>query len=133
MQTTRINPVILPESDLPLLKRLAASQGVYADNEMSLMHEIKRAIIVKNSAFPSNTVRINSNVKILNLETEETSVFTIVIPQSADIKSKKVSVLTPMGTALIGFREGDLISWKMPNGMKHFKILEVDNSLNNHS
>ena len=133
MQTLRINPVVVPESDFPLLKRLASTQNVYADDEMSLKHEIKRAIVVKNSAFPANTVRLDSSVKILNLETQETSVFMIVIPKAADIRSKKVSVLSPMGTALIGFREGDMISWKMPSGMKHFKILEVDNSLHDNS
>lgn len=132
MQTLRINPVVVPESDFPLLKRLASTQAI-ADDEMSLKHEIQRAIVVKNSAFPANTVRLDSSVKILNLETQETSVFTVVIPKAADIRSKKVSVLSPMGTALIGFREGDLISWKMPRGMKHFKILEVDNSLNDNS
>lgn len=133
MKTLSINPVVVPESDFPLLKRLASSQSVYVDEEMSLKHEINRAIVVKNSAFPANTVRLDSSVKILNLESQETTVFIVVLPKSADIRAKKVSVLSPMGTALIGFREGDLISWKMPSGMKHFKILEVDNSQTDNS
>jgi regulator of nucleoside diphosphate kinase len=54
---------------------------------------------------------------------------TIVLPQKADIKQKKVSVLAPIGTALIGFRKGQKVSWEVPAGKKDFMIMDVKNSL----
>jgi regulator of nucleoside diphosphate kinase len=49
----------------------------------------------------------------------------IVMPPHADIKQRKISILTPMAAALIGFRKDDEIEWKMPSGLKKYKILEV--------
>ena len=51
--------------------------------------------------------------------------FCIVMPAQADIKLKKISVLTPMGAALIGLCKGETIEWKMPAGMKKFEVIEV--------
>lgn len=121
MNTNELNPVVLPESDFRILKRLAGSK----DETNSLSQEIQRAIIVKDSAFPPNTIRINTTVRIRHLETAQESEYKIVLPNDADIRSRKISVLSPMGAALIGFREGDVISWKMPGGLQHFKVLKV--------
>lgn len=94
---------------------------------MSLASEVQRAIVVRDSAFPVNTIRINSRVKVTDLDSGEVYLFNIVLPEQADIKQKKISVLAPMGAALIGFREGDEVSWKMPRGVKRIKVLEVAN------
>lgn len=51
------------------------------------------------------------------------------MPVRADISKGLVSVLSPMGTALIGFREGESVSWQMPGGLKHFRILRVNNDM----
>lgn len=126
----QLNPVVLPESDFRILKRLASGQAVKQPDDMSLNHEVERAIIVKDDAFPQNTIRINTRVSITDMETEQTSSFTIVLPEHADIRKKKISVVAPMGAALIGFREGDDFSWKMPGGIRRFRVLEVDNSSN---
>lgn len=127
MNNNHMNPVVLPESDIHILKRLAAQSK--SPGDMSLAHEVERAIVVKDYAFPQNTIRINSQVQVQNLDTGETSAFSIVLPEHADIRQKKISVLAPMGAALIGFREGDLVSWKMPSGLKHFKVLSVYNAV----
>lgn len=126
MSNNVMNPVVLTESDFHILKRLAGTQNNKKDH-MSLAHEIHRAIIVKDSAFPQNTIRLNTTVDILNLDTNEESTLSIVLPEHADIRQKKISILTPMGAALIGFREGDIVSWQMPSGVKHFKVLKVHN------
>ena len=127
MTNNHVNPVVLPESDFRILKRLASGQAGTDRDGMSLNDEIQRAIIVKDSAFPPNTIRINTKVLIVDLETEESSSFTVVLPEHADIRQKKISVLSPMGTALVGLREGDDFSWKMPRGMRRFRVLEVNN------
>jgi regulator of nucleoside diphosphate kinase len=127
MKTKSMNPVVITEEDYNLLKPLAGSmEGEMM--EMSLGHELSRAIIVKNDAFPPHTVRLNSKVTVLNLETERIMNFMIVLPEQADMGKQQVSVLTPLGTALIGFRKGEEVLWRVPAGLKRFRILDVCNS-----
>ena len=51
----------------------------------------------------------------------------IVLPDKADIKERKISIMSPIGTALIGFRQGENVKWQVPSGKKTFTILEVNN------
>lgn len=121
------NPVVLCEEDFNKLKQIVTISGTKEAEEMSLAHEIGRAIIVKDNAFPPNTIRLGSTVKVEDVETSKSHEFMIVMPEEADLKAKKVSVLTPMAAAVIGYREGDETVWKMPNGLKQLKVLEVTN------
>ena len=113
------------EEDYLLLKRFV--QHAPQDDEMSLAYELNRAIIVKKDAFPPHTIRLNSYVSVLDLETNKLMEFTVVMPHEADIQQRKISILTPMGTALIGFRKADEVRWKVPAGLKRFRILDVVN------
>lgn len=121
------NPVVLCEEDYNKLKQIINIHGTKEADEMSLAYEVGRAIIVKDDAFPSNTVRLGSKVKVEDVETSKAHEFMIVMPEEADMKEKKVSVLTPMAAAIIGFREGEEAVWQMPAGLKQLKVLEVIN------
>ncbi|WEK33632.1 MAG: GreA/GreB family elongation factor [Candidatus Pseudobacter hemicellulosilyticus] len=120
------NPVIITQEDYNLLKPYIDKMNG-ASNEMSLSHELHRAVIVKKEAFPMHAVRLNSKVTIMDEDSGKTKAFTIVMPEFADMRQQKVSVLTPMGTALIGFRQGEEVMWQVPAGLKRFRILEVIN------
>ena len=124
MNQNEKNPVLITQEDYNLLKPYFTGQNVNS-NEMSLSAELSRAIIVKDEAFPPHAIRLNSRVWIAEENTGETMELSIVLPKYADIKQKKVSVLTPIAAALIGFRKGDSVKWKVPAGMKVFKIVEV--------
>ena len=126
MKTKEKNPVIMIEEDYRRLKRLVEHQSV--DNEMSLSYELERAIIVRKDAFPSHAIRLNSYVSVMDVKTNRIVAFTIVMPEQADMKQKKISILTPMATALIGFRKEEEVKWKFPGGLKKIKILDVKNS-----
>lgn len=126
METIK-NPVIIPEADFNLLKPLIGTTSP-GGKEMTLAYELSRATIVKDEDFPADAIRLNSTVKILDLGEQKTMEFTIVLPKLADIKQKKISVVTPMGAALIGFRKGDEVEWKVPAGLKKFLIQDVVNS-----
>jgi len=97
------------------------------ENFSKLYEELKKAQIVDAENFPGDIVRLNSTVVIKDLKTKRDMTITIVLPQKADIKQKKVSVLAPIGTALIGFRKGQTVSWQVPSGKKDFMIMEVRN------
>lgn len=119
------NPVLLCEEDFRLLKQLVGISLVNDNEEMTLAYELSRAIVVKDNALPPHTVRLNSQVRVQDMATKKNIDLTIVMPPHADIKQRKISILTPMAAALIGFRKDDEIEWKMPSGLKKYKILEV--------
>jgi regulator of nucleoside diphosphate kinase len=123
MNLNEQNPVMIGKKDFELLKPYISRQDATA--EMSLSAELNRALIINDDAMPPHVIRLNSNVKIQDQDTGQTMELSIVMPQHADIKQKKVSVLTPIAAALIGFRQGEMTRWKVPAGMKTFKIIEV--------
>ena len=98
-------------------------------NAEDLQAELKKAKLVdKKDDFPLDVVRINSTVKIKAEEKEEIMEFMLVTPDKADIKDKKISVMAPIGTALIGFRKGQQVKWRVPAGQRTFTIVEVINN-----
>jgi len=120
------NPVIVTQEDYQLLKGYINST-INREDEMTLSSELRRAIIVNKNAFPLHAIRLNSQVSVQDLETNKTFEFTLVMPSQANRQDNKVSVLTPIGAALIGFRKGEEVQWKVPAGLKKFRILEVTN------
>jgi len=119
------NKVVLSEEDYELLTKHVRPSDK-PDNTMSLAYELGRAKVVKSDAIEKERVRINSTVKIKDLDSQIVTSLTIVSPDHADVKQQKISVLTPIGSALIGFKEGDEVEWKMPMGIKKYIILEVN-------
>ena len=94
-----------------------------------LQLELKKARLVDNSALPEDVVRLNSAVTIKDEEEDKVMEVTVVTPEKANIKQRKISILSPIGTALIGFKKGQKVDWRVPAGKKTFCILEVNNSL----
>lgn len=131
--TQTATPVILLRNDFEILngfvKNLQGMQVNEKENFSKLYEELKKAQIVDAENFPGDIVRLNSTVVIKDLKTKRDMTITIVLPQKADIKQKKVSVLAPIGTALIGFRKGQTVSWQVPSGKKDFMIMEVNNEV----
>jgi regulator of nucleoside diphosphate kinase len=124
---TNAQPVVMTEDDFKLLKPYMTG-ATDSGNGMSLAHELGRAIIVKREAFPIHTVRLNSKVSVQDMDTNRVFEFKIVMPEHADMRKNTISILTPMGIALIGFRKGEEVRWKVPAGLKQFRIMEVINA-----
>jgi len=90
-----------------------------------LEEELDTANTVKPSTVPRDVVTMNSKVRIKDLDTSEEKILRLVFPGIPDTAEKTVSILAPIGTALIGYREGDTIEWEVPAGTKRLQILEV--------
>ena len=125
------NPVILTRTDYEILnsyvKNLQGMQVNEKENFSKLSGELKKAEIVEDDNLPMDIVRLGSTVVIKDLATNRDMTVTIVLPRNANIKQKKVSILAPIGTALIGFEKGQTVSWNVPAGKKDFKIMNVIN------
>ncbi|HEY5772814.1 MAG TPA: GreA/GreB family elongation factor [Chitinophagaceae bacterium] len=96
-------------------------------NAEDLFAELKKAKLVSKDEFPADVVRLNSTVRIKPEDKDYVMELTIVTPDKADIKERKISIMSPIGTALIGFRQGRNVKWQVPSGKKTFTILEVNN------
>lgn len=99
------------------------------DNAARLLAEMQKARVVKISEFPADVVRINSKVKLRSDNSDKLLEIELVTPEKADIRSRKVSVLAPVGTALIGFRANERVNWWVPAGQRTFTIVEVRNEV----
>lgn len=87
------------------------------DHLESLQNELDRAHVVDASAIPHDVVTMNSQVRIEDVDTGMENVFTLVFPSDASIPEKKLSILAPIGTALLGSRAGGTVDWPVPAGM----------------
>ncbi|MFD2646401.1 nucleoside diphosphate kinase regulator [Devosia albogilva] len=118
--------IILASSEHRLLLRLAmGGSGHTADDADDLLYELERATVVPDQFLPSDTVRMGSTVSFRTAEGEQKSV-ELVLPIDADIAEGKISVLTPIGTALLGLRTGQSISWRTRDGRRQaLTVLQV--------
>jgi regulator of nucleoside diphosphate kinase len=81
--------------------------------------------VVNPEIIPGDVVTTNSVVRIRDLESGEETTYTLVFPADARIEENRISVLSAIGTALIGYRVGDTIEWKVPSGLKRLKVEEI--------
>jgi regulator of nucleoside diphosphate kinase len=89
--------------------------------------ELKNAKLVNREDLPADVVRLNSTVVIREEKENKLLELTLVTPEKANIKQRLISIMSPIGTALIGFRKGQQVKWKVPAGKKTFTILDVQN------
>jgi regulator of nucleoside diphosphate kinase len=90
-----------------------------------LQGELERAAVFQWDETPKDVVTMHSEVRVFDLESGERNTYTLVFPAEADIAAKRISVLAPLGTALLGFREGDVVEWIMPGGERRLRIERV--------
>ena len=95
---------------------------------VNLETEFKGAKLVGRKNLPDGIVRLNSFVTVKDDKDGKLRQFTVVAPDSVDIRQKKISVLSPIGTALIGYKKGGTVSWRTHDGRKTFTIMDVSNA-----
>jgi len=119
--------IILSSEDYERLAVLAhAARKRMPDLAEELADEIGRAHVLAKGKHPQHIVCMNSEVEFRDDTTGKVQRVKLVYPEDADISQRKVSVLTPVGTALIGLRNGHSITWQTPNGeVRQLTVLSV--------
>jgi regulator of nucleoside diphosphate kinase len=97
----------------------------HRDELQGLEAELDRAQTLASRDVPENLVTMNSRVRFIDLATGEEMACSLVFPDEADIDQNKVSVLAPIGTALLGYKAGDTLELKVPTGLRRLRIKEV--------
>ncbi len=90
-----------------------------------LAHELATAETIDSKAVPANVVTMNSRVVVRDVETGEISEYTLVFPEKADVSQGRLSVVSPIGTAILGYAKGDTITWQTPGGPRQIRIEEI--------
>lgn len=130
MQTLTKQLILIKEDYNLIVSYIRSGQNKSMYNKQDaegLQVELKKAKIVDEVEFPLDVVRLNSKVKIKAEGKRDLIELMLVMPEEADITQRKISVMAPIGTALIGFRQGEVVKWQVPSGKKEFTIVEVAN------
>ena len=121
----RPKTIYITERDWERLERMVSGAGK-APNIAILRNELDQATVVPSEKIPFDVVTMNSRVSFQELDTGEKSEITLVYPSDADVNRRRISILAPVGAALIGLRVGDEIEWPLPSGKtRTYKIISV--------
>jgi len=121
--------IFITELDMEKLWQLleGARNSASKDKEYLTMleQELDRARLVPAGRVPADVVTMNSRVRMTDLDTGKEMIYTLVFPRDADFSQGKISVLAPIGTAILGYRAGDVIEWNVPGGKRKFRVEEI--------
>lgn len=117
-------PVItISERDaLRLQNMIQTHAAANTEHLEKLKAELERARIVPEAELPGNVIAMNSTVELEDLEDGEILTYTLVFPESADVESGKISILAPLGMAMLGFKVGDEFEWPVPAGTLRVRV-----------
>lgn len=122
-------PIVVTRTDMErlslLLETTRARRRWEEVHLLALAEELDSAEVVEPGEVPEDVVTMRSRVQVLDMVSREPATYTICYPIEADIESGKLSVLAPIGTALLGYREGDVVEWPVPGGVRVLKIERI--------
>jgi regulator of nucleoside diphosphate kinase len=121
--------IYVTEFDLQRLSNLLNGTRSWNEKDRGyltrLEEELEWAQVVPPQEIPGDVVTMNSKARVKDLDSNQEMVFTLVFPAEADYERGKLSVLAPIGTALLGYRAGDAVEWEVPGGVRRLKIEQV--------
>ena len=108
-------------------KRLQAllsrpTEAMDRDDVSGLVSEVQRAVVVPASEIPPDVITMNTRARLLDLDQRTTLDYTVVYPEDADFATGRISVVAPIGAAMLGYRVGDEIEWVVPSGPRRLRV-----------
>lgn len=122
---------VLKNSDYQIIKTLIENfHPSQRTKEMgTLQAELRRAKIVDDKKIKDNIIQLHSYFEVREISSGKRLCFTLTLPAEANLQEQKVSILSPLGVALIGFQEGKEFEWELPAGKRKFVIEKVSQPL----
>jgi regulator of nucleoside diphosphate kinase len=117
--------IYITKADMKRLRSLIQSIKNSRDDLSMLQQELERACVVAAEELPPDVVTMNSKVCVREMTTNEKTTYTLVFPDQANVEQDKISVIAPIGTAMLGQRVGDEFRWQVPAGSVHLRVEEV--------
>jgi regulator of nucleoside diphosphate kinase len=110
---------------LKFISREREFGGGNNENLEDLEQEIERACISAPQDMPRNVVTMHSKVQLRDLDSGEDVIYTLVYPAEADLSEGRISVLAPVGTAILGYGVGDVVEWTVPGGTVRYRVERI--------
>ncbi len=107
-----------------LVAALRAGNALPIENLERLEQELDRAEVVDEEAIPPSVVTLNAEVHLEDLDSGERMHYRLVLPNQSRSEID-ISILAPVGTAILGYRTGEVVEWPVPKGMRRLKIHDV--------
>lgn len=121
--------IFITDFDMQRLEGLIEGAGAKPSRDSRYLEELAKELltaeVVDPTGIPPDVITMNSKVCLQDLDSAEDLVYTLVFPSDADLENGRISVLAPIGTAMIGYRKGDRITWPVPGGLKRLKIKKI--------
>ena len=121
--------IYITENDMRRLRELILVARQFRKEEEKYLQELEtelnRGKIIKSQDIPPDVITMNSEAHLRDLNTKEEITYRLVFPDHADANQGWVSILAPIGTALLGYRVGDIIEWKVPAGIAKLKVEKI--------
>ncbi|HWH71364.1 MAG TPA: nucleoside diphosphate kinase regulator [Candidatus Sulfotelmatobacter sp.] len=117
--------IYITEADMKRLRPLVERMRNSRDDLRMLRQELERARVVAPEEVPPDVVTMNSKARVRDVATDEEMTYTLVFPEQANIEQGKISVVAPIGTAMLGQRVGDEFEWQVPAGPVRLRVEEV--------
>ena len=121
--------IYITDDDMKRLKELIMVAREFGkENEKYLRDlegELVRGKVVKSQDIRNNIITMNSKIRLRNIDTQEEMIYQLVFPDNANVNQGKISILAPIGTALLGYKAGDIIKWKVPAGLTKLKVEDI--------
>jgi len=126
MKEVQMKPIYITNRDKARLEELLARIPPRSGQDVSaLVKEIARAEVVESANVRPGVVTMNSRVILQDVDSHEEMEYTLVYPHDANPEAGAISVLAPIGTAILGYSKGDTITWPVPGGVRHLLIKDV--------
>jgi len=126
--TMKEKEVVITDADFDRLRHLVDSpryRGVQSSAMATLKEELGRGRIVAPNSVPKGIVTMRSQIKVRDMKSDETQTYTLVYPEEADINEDKLSVLAPLGRALLGSKVGQVVEFDAPGGTRKLKVEKI--------
>ena len=94
-------------------------------NLEKLEEELARSDEVAPSEVAADVVTMNSRVRLQDEASGQMLECNLVFPGEANASANRISIVAPLGTAILGYRVGDTVTWPMPGGERQYKIVEI--------
>ena len=122
-------PIQITQFDLDRLKKLV-EEAAYTDYRgrdylARLQAELEGAQVVPPQEVSQAVITMNSTAVLLDLETREEETYTLVFPEDAEVARGRISILAPIGTAMLGYEVDDTFEWPVPDGKRRLQVRRI--------
>ena len=121
--------LFITDTDRDRLEKLLLGTRQWSSRDkehlQALEEELDKAHTVASRDIPGDVVTMRAQVRGRDMKSGKEMDLSVVFPSEADSEQGRISVLAPIGTALLGYRVGDVVEWKVPGGLRRLKVERI--------